>query len=281
MRALAPFTDTVYMARTIPHRVIVSTLTSCCSILTPRPSSEISNWNPALFGYRIESGDDLSFDDRDSAPFMPRCRVIDPAFTWGQDRFPTPGMEPDHHLRDARPPVTPSCIRWSPKHCAAPSGIDEPAVLDHFRYIGVTAVELMPVHAFVNDSYLLDKGLTNYWGYNSISFFAPVGTTHPCLIPSANSRKWWPGFMMPASRSFSTLSTTIPRKVIISVRRLSFKGIDNASYYRLIPDEPRYYINDTGTGNTLIFRIPAYCRWSPTRLRYWVQEMHVDGFRWI
>jgi glycogen operon protein len=238
------------------------------------------DWNPALFGYKMESGDDLSFDDRDSAPFMPRCRVIDPAFTWGDDRTPrTPWARTviyELHVRGYTKlhPLVSEGLRGTFR------GLTELAVLDHLRDIGVTTVELMPVHAFVNDSYLLDKKLTNYWGYNTIAFFAP-------------DRRYAhvPDF------AFSEFKEMVARfhdagiEVILDVVYnhtaegnhlgpiLSFKGIDNASYYRLMPNEPRYYINDTGTGNTFNLSHQRVLQMVTDSLRYWVQEMHIDGFR--
>ena len=159
-------------------------------------------------------------------------------------------------------------------------GLTEPDVVDHLRNIGVTAVELLPVHAFVNDSYLLDKGLTNYWGYNTIAFFAP-------------DRRYAhvPDFAFAEFKEMVARLHDAGIEVILDVvynhtaegnelgPTLSFRGIDNASYYRLLPDEPRYYINDTGTGNTLNLSHPRVLQMVTDCLRYWVQEMHVDGFR--
>jgi isoamylase len=238
------------------------------------------DWNAAVYGYKLESGDDLTFDERDSAPFVPRCRVIDPAFTWGEERAPRVGWERtviyELHVRGYTKlhPAVREELRGTFR------GLAEPDVLGHLRDIGVTAVELMPVHAFVNDSYLLDKKLTNYWGYNTIAFFAP-------------DRRYAhvPDF------AFSEFKEMVARfhdagiEVILDVvynhtaegnhlgPMLSFKGIDNASYYRLVPNEPRYYINDTGTGNTFNLSHQRVLQMVTDSLRYWVQEMHVDGFR--
>jgi isoamylase len=238
------------------------------------------DWNPALFGYRMESGDDLSFDDRDSAPFMPRCRVIDPAFTWGDERAPRTPRERtviyELHVRGYTKlhPSVPEELRGTFR------GLAEPDVIDHLRGIGVTAVELMPVHAFVNDAHLLDKKLTNYWGYNTIAFFAP-------------DRR----YAHVTDFAFSEFKEMVARfhdagiEIILDVvynhtaegnhlgPTLSFRGIDNASYYRLVANEPRYYINDTGTGNTFNLSHQRVLQMVTDSLRYWVQEMHVDGFR--
>jgi glycogen operon protein len=250
-------------------------------LLDPYAKAVVGNldWNPAVFGYRMESGDDLSFDDRDSAPFMPRCRVIDPAFTWGDDRPPRTAWDRtvvyELHVRGYTKlnQAIPEPMRGTYR------GLTEPEVLNHLRDIGVTAVELLPTHTFVNDSYLGEKGLTNYWGYNSISFFAPV--RRYAHVPDF---------------AFSEFKEMVARfhhagiEVILDVvynhtaegnhlgPTLSFKGIDNASYYRLMP-EPRYFINDTGTGNTLNLSHPRVLQMVNDSLRYWVEEMHVDGFR--
>jgi glycogen operon protein len=237
-------------------------------------------WHPALFGYCKESGDDLTFDERDSARFVPRCRVIDPAFTWGDDRpLHTPWERTilyDLHVRGATMlhPQVPKPLRGTFR------GLSEPSVLEHLHHIGVTAVELVPVHMFVDDSHLTDRGLVNYWGYNTNSFFSPA--RHYASVPDF---------------AFAEFKEMVARfhyagiEVILDVvynhtaegyelgPTLSFKGIDNSSYYRLLPDQQRYYINDTGTGNTLNLSHPRVLQMVTDSLRYWVQEMHVDGFR--
>ncbi|HJU14858.1 MAG TPA: glycogen debranching protein GlgX [Stellaceae bacterium] len=237
-------------------------------------------WNPALFGYPMEKGDDLGFDERDSAPFMPKCRVIDPAFTWGDDRpLRTPWERTivyELHVRGytKRHPEVPEELRGTFR------GLTEPQVLDHIRSLGVTAVELLPVHTFFDDNTLLDKGLTNYWGYNTISFFAPVRRYASV-----------PDFVFSEFKEMVARLHDAGIEVILDVvynhtaegnelgPTLSFKGIDNASYYRLLPDQKRYYINDTGTGNTVNLSHPRVLQMVTDSLRYWVQEMHVDGFR--
>ena len=251
-------------------------------LLDPYAKAVVGNleWKPAVFGYRMEFGDDLTFDDRDSAPFMPRCRVIDPAFTWGEERAPHIGWERaviyEMHVRGYTKlnPSVPEELRGTFR------GLTEPGVLDHIRGLGVTAVELLPVHTFVNDSYLLDKGLTNYWGYNTIAFFAP-----------ARRYAHVPDFAFAEFKEMVARFHHAGIEVILDVvynhtaegnqlgPTLSFKGIDNVSYYRLLPEQPRYYINDTGTGNTLNLSHQRVLQMVTDSLRYWVQEMHVDGFR--
>src|SRR5690348_9056916 len=237
-------------------------------------------WHPALFGYTMESADDLSFDERDSAPFMPKCRVVDPAFTWGQDRAPRTAWERtiiyEMHVRGYTKlhPAVPEGLRGTYR------GLTDPTVMECLRELGVTAVELLPIHTFLDDSYLLDKGLTNYWGYNTIAFFAPERRY-------ANV----PDFAFAEFKEMVARFHDAGIEVILDVvynhtaegnelgPTLSFKGLDNASYYRLIPEQKRYYINDTGTGNTLNLSHPRVIQMVTDSLRYWAQEMHVDGFR--
>lgn len=251
-------------------------------LLDPYAKAVVGNldWNPAVFGYQMESGDDLTFDERDSAPFMPRCRVIDPAFTWGDEHAPRVPWERtivyELHVRGYTQlhPSVPQELRGTYR------GLSHPDVLDHLKNIGVTSVELLPIHTFVNDSYLSEKGLTNYWGYNTIAFFAPT--------------RWYahvPDFAFAEFKEMVARFHDAGIEVILDVvynhtaegnqlgPTLSFKGIDNASYYRLLPDKKRYYINDTGTGNTFNLSHPRVLQMVTDSLRYWVGEMHVDGFR--
>jgi isoamylase len=235
-------------------------------------------WDPAVFGYTLGSPDkDLSFDERDSARFMPKCRVIDPAFSWGAERRPQVPWERtvvyEMHARGytMRHPCVPPEMRGTF------AGLMRPEVVDYIRRLGVTAIELLPIHAFVDDSHLLDKTLCNYWGYNTIGFFAPqpryLGT------PFVNETK-------EMIAHFHSVGIEVILDVVYNHTAegnelgptLSFKGIDNASYYRLAPD-PRYYINDTGTGNTVNLSHPRVLQMVTDSLRYWAEEMHVDGFR--
>ena len=236
-------------------------------------------WGPEVFGYVFESGDDLTFDERDSAPFMPKCVVIDGAFTWLRDRKPNVPWEHtiiyEAHVRGftMRHPLV------SPDLRGTFSGLTCKAVVDHVRGLGVTSVELLPVHTFVDDSFLIEKGLTNYWGYNTIGFFAPD--------PRYSSK---PAFAHAEFKEMVTSLHDAGLEVILDVvynhtaegnergPTLSFKGIDNASYYRLL-DNPRYYVNDTGTGNTVNLTHSRVLQMVMDSLRYWVQDMHVDGFR--
>jgi isoamylase len=235
-------------------------------------------WGPEVFGYTIGSPDlDLSFDDRDSAHLVPKCRVIDPAFTWGRSRAPrVPWNETilyEMHVK--------GFTRLNGNIPAAErgtfAGLAHSEVARYLRALGVTAAELLPVHAFIDDSYLVEKGLKNYWGYNSIAFFAP----EPRYLqsPFANEFK-------EMVNQFHAAGIEVILDVVYNHTAegnelgptLSLKGIDNASYYRLLPDK-RYYINDTGTGNTVNLSHQRVLQMVADSLRYWVEEMHVDGFR--
>jgi glycogen operon protein len=236
-------------------------------------------WSDAHFGYRLGSPKaDLSFDKRDSAAGTPKCRVTDSAFTWGDDR---PPRVPWHdiviyeaHVRGLtmRHPDVPAPLRGTY------AGLATAPMIEHFLRLGITTLELMPVHAFVDDRTLLDKGLRNYWGYNTIGFFAPERRY------SATGQ----------ISEFKTMVKTLHSagiEVILDVvynhtaegnelgPTLSMRGIDNGAYYRLSPENPRYYMDFTGTGNTLNLQHPRVLQLIMDSLRYWVQEMHVDGFR--
>ena len=252
-------------------------------LLDPYAKAHVGSlkWDPAVFGYTLGAeGDDLTFDERDSAPFVQKCVVVDQNFSWTSPmRVRVPWDRTiiyETHVRGytQRHPALPPALRGTFE------GLGQQAIVDYMRSLRITTIELMPIHTFVNDSYLLDKGLTNYWGYNTIGFF------------SADPRYFarGPGII-------DELKQTIDRiheaglEVILDVvynhtaegnergPTLSFRGIDNASYYRLMPDEPRYYINDTGTGNTLNLSHPRVLQMVMDSLRYWVTEMQVDGFR--
>lgn len=239
----------------------------------------IMRWSDAQFGYRVgASGADLVIDRRDSAPGMPKCQVIDPAFTWGEDR---PPRIPWHdtiiyemHVKGFTKlhPDVPEQLRGTYL------GLASAPVIDYLRRLGVTAVELMPIHGFVDDRHLIEKGLRNYWGYNSISYFAPEPRYSTTGLVS----------------EFKTMVKKLHSagiEVILDVvynhtaegnhlgPTLSFRGIDNAAYYRLLPDDKRHYMDYTGCGNTLNMLHPRVLQLIMDSLRYWVQEMHVDGFR--
>jgi isoamylase len=236
-------------------------------------------WSDAHFGYRIgHRTEDLSFDRRDDAAGMLKGEVIDSAFTWGADRPPRVPWH-DSIIYELHVKGFTKCHPEVPPPLQGTyAGLATAPVIKYLRELGVTAVELMPVHYFVDDRHLLDKGLRNYWGYNSIGFFAPEARY------SATG----------SVKEFKTMVKTLHSagiEVILDVvynhtaegnqlgPTLSFRGIDNASYYRLTPDNQRYYMDYTGTGNTLNMRHPRVLQLIMDSLRYWVLEMHIDGFR--
>jgi glycogen operon protein len=237
-------------------------------------------WSEALFAYRF--GDPLSRNDADSAPFAQKSVVINPFFDWGNDR---PLRIPMHqtviyeaHVKGmtVQNPDIPEDVRGTY------SGLAHPAMIKHFRKLGITAVELMPVHQFVQDSTLLDRGLRNYWGYNTIGFFAPHNE-----YASFGGH----GGQVQEFKSMVKALHQAGIEVILDVvynhtaegnhlgPTLSFRGIDNPAYYRLVDEDKQYYYDTTGTGNSLNVRHHESLRLIMDSLRYWVTEMHVDGFR--
>jgi isoamylase len=237
------------------------------------------DWSDAHFGYQVDDVNaDLTFDRRDNAANMPKCRVTDPAFSWGDDRSPNiPFHEMviyELHVRGftIEHPDVPPALRGTY------AGLATAPVIAHLKRLGVTSVELMPTHSFVDDRHLVDQGKRNYWGYNSIGFFAPDQRYSASRSP----------------KEFKTMVKTLHSagiEVILDVvynhtaegnhlgPTLSFKGIDNAVYYRLMAEDPRFYRDYTGCGNTLNLEHPRVLQLVMDSLRYWVQEMHVDGFR--
>ncbi|BAT59535.1 glycogen debranching enzyme [Variibacter gotjawalensis] len=236
-------------------------------------------WDPSLFGYVMESGDDLTFDERDSAAFNMKARVVDPAFTWGETRQPFTAWEKtsiyEMHVKGFTRlhPAVPEELRGTY------AGLTVPAVTRYLQELGISAVELLPIHSFIDDSYLVEKNLTNYWGYNSIGFFAPARRY------ASN-----PDFAFAEFKEMVAHLHDAGLEVILDVvynhtaegnergPTLCFKGVDNASYYRLAQDR-RYYINDTGTGNTLNLSNGRVLQMVMDSLRHWAGEMRVDGFR--
>ena len=236
-------------------------------------------WSDALFGYTIgHKRGDLSLDRRDSAAAMPKCKIIEPAFTWGDDRPPRVDWHEtiiyELHVRGftMQHPDVPPPLRGTF------AGLSTAPVIDHLKRLGVTTIELMPVHAFIDDRRLVQQQLRNYWGYNTIGFFSPDARY------SATGK----------INEFKTMVKALHSaglEVILDVvynhtaegnelgPTLCFRGIDNASYYRLAPDAPRGYMDFTGCGNTLNMQHPRVLQLMMDSLRYWVLEMHVDGFR--
>ncbi|WP_409014844.1 glycogen debranching protein GlgX [Dyadobacter aurulentus] len=258
-----------------PHKLLIDPYAKALSSTV--------KWDDALFGYQIGSEEeDLSFNETDSAPFIPKSVVVDQHFDWEGDQAPkTPYHETiiyEAHVK--------GFSRLNPKIPAelqgTYAGIAHPVSIEYLKGLGITALELMPVHDFVPDRHLLEKGLTNYWGYNSLGFFAP------------DSKYSSSGTLGGQVTEFKNMVRELHKsgiEVILDVvynhtaegnhlgPTFSFRGIDNASYYRLSQEEPRFYMDYTGTGNTLNTRLPNVLALIMDSLRYWITEMHVDGFR--
>ena len=236
-------------------------------------------WSDAHFGYRAGSARaDLSFDRRDNARGMPKSMVVDEAFTWGEERRPSiPWQDTiiyEAHvkgltqLREDVPPAWRGTYR----------GLTAPAVVNHLKRLGVTTIELLPIHAFIDDRHLIERSLRNYWGYNTVGFFAPEA-------------RYAVDAPLDAFRSTVSRLHDAGIEVVLDVvynhtaegnhlgPTLSFRGIDNPSYYWLLPDQPRYYADFTGCGNALNLTHPRVLQMVMDSLRYWVQVCHIDGFR--
>jgi len=236
-------------------------------------------WSDALYGYRLTSPRaDLSFDRRDSAFAMPKAVVTVDRFDWGDDRPPrtswTDTIIYETHLRGLtmRLDGIPDQLRGS----AAALGHER--TVDYLKSVGITAVELLPIHAFVNDRVLVERGLANYWGYNTLAFFAP----EPRYLSDGSLDQ-----LKSAIRALHAAGIEVLLDVVYNHTgegselgpTLSLRGLDNAAYYRLVPDNLRQCINDTGTGNTVNFSHARVIQLTLDSLRYWVEEFHVDGFR--
>jgi glycogen operon protein len=240
-------------------------------------------WDDSVFGYRIGAPDgDLSFDDRDNAPFAPLATVVDTAFTWGDDMAPRTSRHKtviyEMHVRG-----------YSMMHFGIPeelrgtyAGLASESGILHLKDLGITAVELLPVQFRVDDRHLVERGLGNYWGYNTLGFFAPEPLYSCYTFPLDPIREF-----KTMVRNFHAAGIEVILDVVYNHTAegnhmgptLSFRGIDNAAYYRLVPDESRYCMDYTGCGNSLNMRNLRALQLIMDSLRYWITEMHVDGFR--
>jgi glycogen operon protein len=253
-----------------PHKLLVDPYA--------RAISETVRWCPALRG----DGPDGEPSAEDSAPYTYRSVVVQPYFDWGNDRrLEIPWNETviyECHVKGftARHPEIPEHLRGTY------AALAHPAAIRHLESLGVTAVELLPIHAFIHDGFLLEQGLRNYWGYHSVGYFAP----HPEYASTTSAN----GAVAELKHVIKTLHQH-GIEVILDVvynhtaegnhegPTLSMRGLDNQAYYRLVPDDPFYYMDYTGTGNTLQMRNPHVLQLVMDSLRYWIEEMHVDGFR--
>ncbi len=242
------------------------------------------NWSEAMFGYPVLGDDerDLQFNGQDSAAGMPKGVVLEPGFSWGDDHLLRTPWEKtiiyEAHVRGMTQKfsVIPEHLRGTY------AGLAHPATIAYLKNLGITAIELMPIHYFVDDHHLIEQGLTNYWGYNSLGFFAP----DPRYAAAKSS-----GAVINEFKTMVRAYHAAGIEVILDVvynhtaegnqlgPTLSFRGIDNQAYYRPVAGNERYYMDYTGTGNSLNMRHPRAIQLLMDSLRYWVQEMHVDGFR--
>ncbi|HVF97003.1 MAG TPA: alpha-amylase family glycosyl hydrolase, partial [Flavisolibacter sp.] len=239
-------------------------------------------WSDALFGYEVGHPDeDLSFDDRDSAPYIPKSVVIDARFDWEGDKLP---RIPYHktiiyeaHVKGFTKlhPGIPEELRGTF------AAIGRPVTIQYLKELGITAIELMPVHHFVQDKFLVDKGLSNYWGYNTIAFFSPDIRYASQKDHGAQVTEFKEMVKALHKESIEVILDVVYNHTAEGNEKgatLSFRGVDNAGHYRLAEDK-RYYMDYTGTGNTLNAKMPNVLRMIMDSLRYWITEMHVDGFR--
>lgn len=237
-------------------------------------------WGSEQFGYILDAEDkDLSFNDSDSASKMPKCRVIDPSdYDWAGDTKPNVPWSKTIFYETHVKGFTQLHPGISEKLRGTYEGLGDKQIVDYIKSLGITSVELLPIHSFPDDSHLLDKGLKNFWGYNSLGFFSPASRYY--------GPKGMAGFR-DMVRAFHDGGIEVILDVVYNHTAegnelgptLSFKGIDNFSYYRTMPDQPRYYINDTGTGNTVNTSHPRVLQMVTDSLRYWADDMHIDGFR--
>jgi isoamylase len=240
-------------------------------------------WDDANFGYRIgDSAADLSFDTRDNAAFAPLAAVIDPAFTWGDDRPPrTPWHKTviyEMHVKGFTRlhPDIPAALRGTYE------ALTTEAAIEHLLKLGVTAVELMPVHHHSYDRHLVERGLSNYWGYNTLSFFAPAIRYSASGRPAESVREFKRMVKALHSAGLEVILDVVYNHTAEGNHlgpTMSLRGLDNQTYYRLVPEDRRYYLDFTGCGNTLNMQSPQVLQLIMDSLRYWVLEMHVDGFR--
>jgi isoamylase len=241
------------------------------------------DWDDSVFGYNVnDPAQDLSLDERDDSAKMPKSLVVDPYFDWEGDRpLRTPWNETviyEVHLKG----MTISHPEVDPMQRGTYLGLCSKPIIEHLKGLGITAVELLPVHHHVNDKFLVDRGLTNYWGYNTIGFLAPESGYSSLKVPGSQVSEFKQMVKVLHQNGLEVILDVVYNHTAEGNHMgptLSFRGIDNATYYRLVQDNPRYYMDFTGTGNSLNVRHPQVLQLIMDSLRYWVLEMHVDGFR--
>lgn len=239
-------------------------------------------WHDSIFPYQVGDPSDPQLDlvanTEDSAPYMPKSQVIDSGFDWADDVKP----DIDWHktvIYELHVKGFTQLNPLLPKHLRGTYlGLAQPQVIEYFKKLGVTAIELLPVHYFLNDRHLVERGLTNYWGYNSINYFAP----DPRYAKQDAVKEFKQMVQALHAAGLEVILDVVYNHTAEGNHlgpMLSFKGIDNAAYYRLVDGMPRYYMDYTGTGNTLNMMTPKVLQLVMDSLRYWIEEMHVDGFR--
>jgi len=238
------------------------------------------DWAQACFSYTW--GEEDSFNDEDSAPHMSKSVVISPYFDWDNDRHPrTPYNDTviyEAHVKGLTKthPAIPEDMRGTY------AAVAHPVMIEHYKKHGITAIELMPVHQFVHDSHLADRGQRNYWGYNTIGFFAPHNDYAAARTPGQQVQEFKAMVKALHAEGLEVILDVVYNHTAEGNQlgpTLSFRGIDNANYYRLVDEDKKHYYDTTGTGNTLLMRSPNVLQLIMDSLRYWVTEMHVDGFR--
>jgi isoamylase len=240
------------------------------------------DWKAPIFAHKVEDNNDLVRCDRDDAYGIPKSVVIDTNFNWGKDCAPqTPLSDSviyEMHVKgfSMRNPAVPKKLRGTS------AGVGHPASIDYLKKLGITAVELLPIHHFIDDGHLLDQGLSNYWGYNTLGFFSPMPRYCSCGDTGGQVNEFKQMVKNLHAAGIEVILDVVYNHTCEGNRNgpmLSFKGVCNSTYYRTVADQPRYYMDYTGTGNTLNVRHPQVLKMIMDSLRYWVTDMHVDGFR--
>ena len=240
------------------------------------------NWKDPIFPYDLASGDDRTFDSQDSAQGVPKCVVIDKHFDWGEDCSPqTPLADSviyEMHVKgfSERNPAIPEKIRGTY------AGLAHESSIQYLKNLGITTVELLPVHHFIDEGHLVEKGLVDYWGYNTLGYFAPMARYSSSGDTGGQVNEFKSMVKTLHAAGIEVILDVVYNHTCEGNERgpmLSWKGICNGTYYRKMDDNPRYYMDYTGTGNTLNVRNPEVLKMIMDSLRYWVTEMHVDGFR--
>ena len=269
-RAYGPF-DPANGHRFNPHKLLLDPYA--------RQLSGEMRWHDALYGYRLGAPKaDLAFDRRNSADYMPKAMVVDDHFDWGKDHAPrVPWSDTviyEMHVKG----YSKRNVAFAPRDRGTFGALGHPRSIEYLKRLGVTAVELLPIHTFARDRNLLENGLTNYWGYNTLGFFAP---DKAYLSDGTLGQLKWAVQQLHAADIEVILDVVYNHTCEGSELgpTLSFRGLDNVSYYRLLQDNPRHYVNDTGTGNTVNTVHPRVIQLILDSLRYWATEFRVDGFR--